>query len=531
MQNRLYKNIKNILPYLGLSVAVGFFSAILITVFKFAAEQVIHGSAALYGAVRENPVWLPVLVVGTAAVGLAASLILSKSHSCRGGGIPSSVATIRGIVSFKWLSSAFVLPISALLTFLCGLPLGTEGPCVQMGTAIGDGVVKCLGAEKHKGWRRYIMTGGATAGFSLATASPVTAIIFSVEELHKRLSPLVLVGVSVSVITAQITSQLFTLLGIESGKLFHIAEIGTISPKLLFAPLLVGVICGLCSIMFTRVYHLINRLVSNALKKISIKILLPIIFAGISIVGFFLSDTLGTGHGLVDSLLSTHKAWYLLILVFLIRVVTMMVSNTSGVTGGVFLPTLAFGAIIGALCADGMIALGWLEADHYILMVVLGITAFLGANSRIPITACVFAVEALAGVNNVVAIIIAATAAFLIAEHSGVEDFSETIIEAKVHAVSQNKEPEVNVKSLIVRPGSLAVGKNLHDILWPNCCVVVAFHCAHESHDGAVVDAGDVITVRYKTYDPDATAEEFEVLVGKQPEGDDYPETAVEKRA
>ena len=32
------------------------------------------------------------------------------------------------------------------------------------------------------------MTGGASAGFSIATSSPITAIIFSMEELHKRLT-------------------------------------------------------------------------------------------------------------------------------------------------------------------------------------------------------------------------------------------------------------------------------------------------------------------------------------------------------
>ncbi len=517
MKNRLSNHIKNLLmPCLAFSMLAGFLSAILITAFKLATAWVVRLSTTLYGAVRSNPLWLPLLVLGSALLGLAASFILSRSRSCRGGGIPTSVAAIRGIVSFRWIASVFVLPVSALLTFFCGLPLGTEGPCVQMGTAIGDGVIKCCGTEKHKGWRRYIMTGGASAGFSIATSSPITAILFSMEELHKHFSPMLLTVASISVMTAQITVQILALFGIGSVRLFDLPTIQAIAPKQLFAPLLVGLICGGCSILFTRLYHAIDKRMHTVLKKVSVKLVFPVLFASVSVIGFFLSDVLGTGHFLVDEFLRTQIVWYLLILVFLIRAAVMTVANTAGVTGGVFLPTLAFGAIIGSLCAEGMIALGWIESDLYILMVVLGVTAFLGATSRIPVTACVFAIEALGGINNILAIIIATTVALLTVEASGLEDFTDTVIDAKLRSISKGKTPTVIEASLTVNENSFAVGKELRDVLWPNACTVVSFERARERHDNIGIAAGDVITVRYTTYDPAATAEEFKALVGEQ---------------
>ncbi len=519
MQNRLFNHIKNLLlPCLGFSVAAGFFSAILVTAFKVAAEFVIHLSSSVYSTVRTNPAWILLLVLGAAAIGLISSFILSYSHSCRGGGIPTSVAAIRGMVSFKWIKSVFLLPVSALLTFLCGLPLGTEGPCVQMGTAIGDGVIKCFGGKKHMGWRRYIMTGGASAGFSIATSSPITAILFSMEELHKHFSPMLLTVASVSVMTAQITVQTLAWFGIGSVSLFHLPEIQAISLKLLFAPLLIGLICGGCSILFTRCYHIADKIMHGILKKLSVKIVFPILFAAISVVGFLLPNTLGTGHSLVDEIFKTQIIWYMLIIVFLIRAASMMISNTAGTTGGVFLPTLAFGAIIGSLCAEGMLALGLIEAEHYILMVVLGISAFLGSTSRIPVTACVFAVEALGGINNVLPIIIATTVALLVVEMSGLEDFTDTVIEAKIRKITKNKKPTVVVVPLTVIENSFAVGKELRDILWPNSCVVVSFERAKENYGKAGIGAGDIITVRYKTYDTVATNEELEALIGTQPE-------------
>ena len=362
------------------------------------------------------------------------------------------------------------------------------------------------------------MTGGAAAGFSIATASPISAIVFSMEELHKHFSPLLISVASVSVMTAEFTLQLLALVGIKSSSLFNLPNISTIAPKLLFAPLLVGLVCGACSVLFTKLYHVVDKIVHGILKKLSIKLVFPVLFAFISIIGFFLADTLGSGHSLVEILIQRKTVWYLIILVFLIRAVTMMISNTAGVTGGVFLPTLAFGAIIGSLCGEAMIALGWIGAEHYILMVILGIVAFLGATSRIPLTACVFAIEALAGISNVLAIIIAATVSFIVVELSELEDFTDTMIAAKVRSINKGKKPWVIEVPLTAGENSFAVGKEIRDILWPNSCVVVSFERAGDNHGKVGVAEGDVITVHYKTINPAATAEELKLLMGEQTE-------------
>jgi H+/Cl- antiporter ClcA len=360
------------------------------------------------------------------------------------------------------------------------------------------------------------MTGGASAGFSIATAAPVSAILFAVEELHKIFSPLLLTGVSLSVMTAQLTAQILSCFGIGAGGLFHLPEIVSLPVTLLFVPVLIGLVCGLSSVLFTRLYHAVERLVHSVLERVPIKILFPILFASVSIVGLALADTLGTGHALVDKLFYSHIAWYVLALVFLLRAVFMMVSNTAGVTGGVFLPTLAFGGMIGALCADGMTALGILEPQYRLLIVILGITAFLGATSRIPLTACVFALEALGGIHNILALVIATTIAYLGAELSGVEDFTDSVIEAKKRRIRKSTAPSVLVAALTVQENSFAVGKELRDILWPDACVVVSVERGHQDHDITALRAGDVLTLRYKTYDPEATAEELSDLVGEQ---------------
>ena len=213
MTKRPHHHIRNLfLPCLAFSITTGVLTAIFVTAFKMAVEGIIHLSGVLYDAARGNPVHIPLLVLGAAAIGLIASFLLSITQSCRGGGIPTSITAIRGMVKFKWFSSILILPFSSLLTFFCGLPLGTEGPCVQMGTAIGDGVIQCLGSEKHKGWRRYIMTGGASAGFSIAASSPIAAITTMFSAKFDKDTPLSVNMVSISTLLSLATMPLIITL-------------------------------------------------------------------------------------------------------------------------------------------------------------------------------------------------------------------------------------------------------------------------------------------------------------------------------
>ncbi len=438
MQRLPLLKIKSICSCIFFSILAGLFSALIITAFKIAAEKIIHLSAGIYNLVRENPIWLPLLLSLAGIIGFFASFIVSKFESCRGGGIPTSVAAIRGLFSFRWLSSVIILPFSALITFFVGVPLGTEGPCVQMGTAIGYGVVKSIAPKMQSEWRRYIMSGGASAGFSIATASPISAIFFSFEELNKGFSPLLAISTVSSVLSAQLTARLLMLIGISTDRLFVLPEIEALPFRLLFLPLILGIVCGLISIFFTKFYHLVNKLVKKICKLISVKIIFLIIFVNASLSGFLLPDLLGTGHSLTEKLLNSNLVWYILLLIFVVRCSFTLFSNSAGVTGGIFLPTIVFGAIIGSLFAKAMISMGIIPANYYMLIVVLGIVAFLGATSRIPITACIFAIEALSCSQNIISIVIAVAAAYSIIKLSKLEDFTDTVINSKLQSIHNN---------------------------------------------------------------------------------------------
>lgn len=104
----------------------------------------------------------------------------------------------------------------------------------------------------------------------------------------------------------------------------------------------------------------------------------------------------------------------------------------------------------------------------------------------------------------------------LIVESSGLEDLTDAVINAKLHRITKGKKSIDVEASLTVKDDSFVVGKELRDVLWPNSCVVLSFEHKDHSKAHSIISAGDVITVRYLTYDLEATVGELDELVGEQ---------------
>ena len=518
MQNNHTNYIKNILlPCLLFSGITGILTALLIFAFRTAASAAIEASSALFAYVRTNPRLIPLLLGGAILIGLFAALILRVAPNCRGGGIPTAVAILRGRISFYWLKSILLLFPSAILSFLGGMPLGNEGPSVQMGTAVGRGTVRCF-AKKNRAWDRYIMTGGACAGFSAATGAPITGILFAVEEAHQRFSPMIFMAASMSVISSSAFMQLLCDLTGTSTKLFNLT-IDTVLPlRFIWVALTVGVICGICAILFTKFYSLGRRLIVEKLEKIPFTLKVVVVFAAVALIGIASDYCIGSGHHLIDLLLEGPGVWYLLILYFCVRAIFLVLANNIGITGGLFVPSLAFGAIIGSLCASALIGLGLLPQEYYIVIVTLGMASFLAASSRTPITAVTFAAEVLCGLSNIIPVIMGVTVSFLVIETVGVTAFNDIVIEGKIEEEHQKKKPRIIDTYMTVKPGSFVVGKEIRDILWPPTCVILSVDKSHakDPNHSTGIGEGDLLHMHYQTYDPKETQGLLEALVGTQ---------------
>ncbi len=513
--------IKNILfPCFVFSVITGIFTGILIFLFKAASSFLFEASEEIYGYVRANPRWLPLLIVGASLLGLLSALILKHAENCRGGGIPTSVALLRGLIEFRWLKSIFFLFATASMTFLGGIPLGNEGPSVQMGTAVGRGTVRVF-AKNNMAWDRYIMTGGACGGFAAATGAPLTGIFFAFEEAHRRFSPMLFMTAAMTVTSSTAVMRLLCNLSGLSADLFDFPLLPALPLQYLWVALVIGLVCGVVAVAFTNLYGVVGDFLSKTLKSLPFPVKIISVFVLTSLVGFASAGFIGSGHDIITQLTEGWGIWYWMLLYFCVRAIFLMFANQVGVSGGLFVPSLTFGALIGALFAQLTVRLGVLPREYFAVPIIIGMASFLAASSRTPITTVTFALEALSGISNILPVALGVTFSFLVIETWGVTSLQERVINQKVADFNRGKPSTVVDTTVTVAPGAFAVGKEPRDILWPPTCTVLSVKKpddAKSTHAGGVMNGGDILHIHYQTRDPESTARAIEAIVGTQPE-------------
>ena len=519
---RKYKNyfINLIFPAVIFGSVTGILTAVVITLYKLCAKHVIAASETGYHFLRENLIWVLPVLAGLVGVSFLFAYIYRQAPNLKGGGIPTSIGMLRGILPCRWLSNLAGLFFMSLTSFLIGVPLGNEGPSVQMGTAIGQGSVRTM-AKKHRAWDRYSMTGGACAGFSIATGAPISGVLFAIEEAHQRVSPMILIVAASSVLAGGITTELLAPLFAVSTSLFPKLDLISLRPGDVWIPLAVGVVMGLFAVLFLRYYTLIASLWKK-LHKIPHAWKIFSVFALTVVFGLFSYSFVSTGHELILHLFEGRQTLLMLLLILVVRSTLTLFANTNGITGGIFLPLLSLGAVIASAMGQIFSDLFGLGDPYYVLILVLGITGCISGMMKMPLTAIVFAVEALSCYDNILYVIIVSVTAFIITEIFGVHSINDTVLEDRAHAQNEGKDFRVIDTFVTVQPAAFAIGKQIRDIFWPRNLFVLSVqhgkkHGAEvDEHGGKEIRDGDILHVRYSTYDEEKTAQELMAIVGEQ---------------
>ena len=522
MKKHLRNYFVNLLiPSFVFGSITGIATAVVICLYKLCAEYIIKLSGVCYDALRATPWWLVLVFPALFLVAWCFARIYRKSPDLSGGGIPTSIGVLRGIFPIHGLKNLVGVFFMSLTTFLIGVPLGNEGPSVQIGTDVGKGCVRSF-AKKHWAWERYSMTGGACAGFSVATGAPVSGILFSVEEAHQRISPMLLIVSATSVMFAELTSTVLSWFLPIHTRLFPKLDLITLTVKDVWLPLVVGIAVGLFAVLFLKYYRIIRKIVRHFKGKMSNTWWIFLVFVLTVLLGLCNSSFVSTGYNLTMSLFDGGQALYLLLLILLARSTVTLLANTSGITGGLFIPILALGAVFASAIGQVMSMAFGLGQNYTVIVLILGITACISAMMKMPLTAIVFAVEALSCYENILYVIVVAVVAYIITEVFGVKSINDTVIEYREESFRKGKQAHVAEAFVTVNPGSFAVGKQIRDIFWPNNLFVLSVkfartdHVEVDEHGGKSIRAGDVLHVRYSTYDSKHTIEELLAIVGDQ---------------
>lgn len=496
----------SLLPALLFGAVSGIGAGCAVTLYKYFAKGAVNASGVFFDCLREYLWILPAAFALVFGISVLLTRIYKIEPDLQGGGIPASVGTLRGLFRFhpaKTVLGSFIL---SLISFLFGIPLGTEGPSVQLGTALGALAAR-KAPKRYRAWERFSMTGGASAGFSVATGAPLSGIFFAVEEAHGRISPLIVLTAVTAVLFAELSAWILSpLLGVEVA-LFDLAPFESLSLGEFWMPLVSGVIMGLFSLLFLKVYHILDTLLRKKWRA-SKTVKMFAVFCATLLAGICSAEFISTGHHLIDELLSHASVpLMMLALILVIRTVLTLSANISGITGGIFLPLLALGSLVGAILGKVF------GGEHLPLFVVFGIAGCIAGMMKMPLTAVLFSVEALGLSQNLLPVILVCIIAYAIPEAMGEESIGECVLERRKDLLHEGKTYTENEKIFRVEQGSFAVGKEIRDIFWPDGVRVLSVKKAEE---GKLLAPDDELLVRIASFDPEKTEREMGHIVTKE---------------
>jgi len=475
------------------SVCVGVISGLIVVAFRYALEEIGFFSKQVYAFLRNNNyylcLWIPLLLVLAYIVGL----IIIKEPMTKGSGIPQVEGVLLRQLDMNWWKVVLGKFVGGVLCIGAGLSLGREGPSIQLGAAMGQGFSKVFKRPKIE--EKFLITGGASAGLAAAFNAPLAGMIFALEEVHKNFSPLILLAAASAALTGDLVSKEF--FGINPVLNFRELPVMPLSNYMYL--IFLGFITGLTGVLFN--YTLLKTQdLYGLIKFIPIRFRLAIPFLAACLMGLFLPQVQGGGHDLIVSMVKDNFFIGTLIVLLLAKFVFTMVSFGSGAPGGIFLPMLAIGAIIGNLYGNIITNIFNLNMDFKNNFIILAMAGYFTAVVRAPVTGIVLITEMTGSFTHLLSLSMVCVISYLTADILKSKPVYESLLDRILKNAGDNEfkgDDSIKVILEIAVPMGCAIeGKRVKEIKWPEKCLLVGVRRGNEElipNGNTKICAGDYL--------------------------------------
>lgn len=401
-REELQKLVRRSREVILLAAVTGVVTGLAVRLFELAVDEVYHRLVAA-------PLWIGALAP-VAGLVVAATVL----RTLGGGASPAtSDEYLHAFHDSTYRLGARALAariIAAIATLGSGGALGLEGPSLYGGSALGAQIQRRLKGRFRGTDHRTLLVAGAAAGVAAIFKAPATGAIFALEvpyrdDLARRMLLPALVSSASGYFTFVSLSDTAPLLSAT------VIPIPQFEIRDLFGALAIGIACAVGARAFAKLIRM-----AKGLSVRSFPIRLAI--ASVSLIGLFLvsrqltglSLSLGAGYEVLREWLFVEAdiAVWLLVAVFVIRSMASAATVVGGGVGGVFVPLVVGGAIVGRAVGEVI------HPERFTLYTLIGIAAFLGAGYRVPLAAVMFVAETTGRPNFIVPALFAAVAAELV---------------------------------------------------------------------------------------------------------------------
>jgi len=468
-------------------ILTGLITGLVVVLFRYLLQMSAFGLERLYAFLGSHSLWWTGLwIVILSVVAWIIGRIIRYEPMVSGSGIPQVKGAVLRQLNMQWLKVLVCKFVGGVLAIGAGMSLGREGPSIQLGAVVGQGVNSLLGGIPVK--ERILITSGASAGLAAAFNAPLAGVVFSLEELHKNFSPPVLLSAMAASLTADYVSKNF--FGIRPIFDFHTLPVFPMK----YFPLLIllGVVIGLFGVVFNR--SLIKSLNIYTKQKIVPKSMIVLIPLLLTIpVGFWIPQALGGGQELIQGIHNHQYPLMILSLLLITKFGLTMVSYGTGAPGGIFMPMLVIGALTGGVFSGVIETIWHIDPSFSNNFVVFAMAAYFTAVVKAPITGSILITEMTGSFEHLPALITVSMTAYIVADllkSQAVYDQLLGRILAKERGGYPDKTSNSNtLLEVTVNMGSYLEGKMIKDVEWPRNCLLVNIKRG-ENH---VIPGGDTL--------------------------------------
>lgn len=338
--------------------------------------------------------FIPISFGAIISTAIIAGLILTYvSKEAAGSGVPQvKTAFWRdfGYLPFRVVLAKF---FGCVITIGGGSSLGREGPTVHIAGALASNVAGLLGAPRQE--RRPALLAGAAAGLAAAFNTPLSAITFVLEEIMEDLNSTRYLA---PVLIASVTSTFVAHLFLGDNPAFVIPGTARFSWKLYLFIVPVAALSGLIGVIFQKGALIWRDQIKNY-RRIPLAFRPAIgafinwmcgiaVFLAIAHIGVF-----GLGYNDLQDMLAGRITGIQALILVVAKLAATIAVYAWGGAGGIFSPTLFFGAAAGFSLSQLFSLVTHLPPNEQLALTVAGMSACLGAVVRAPITSILIVFE------------------------------------------------------------------------------------------------------------------------------------------
>lgn len=357
-------------------------------------------------------------------VGIIITVIVSRYffREKLGHGITDIIFAISKKLSLVKQSKIYSRMITSTITVGFGGSVGLEAPIVVTGSAIGSNVSRFM--HMNYNHRTLLVGCGAAAAISAIFNSPIAGVIFCFEVILTQITIKGFIPLLIASVSGSITSM--ALLGEDILFSFDLTDTFKASDTPFYV--LLGIICGLISLYFTRMMYFIEKWIIR-IKNYLGRGLLGGILLGIIII--ILPPIYGEGYDTIKALLNNRESELLIHNVFindtnnliifglflvgiiLIKPIATALTIGAGGSGGIFAPSLFLGGVTGYLSALTINSLAGSNIISLSNFTLVGMCGIMSGVLHAPLTGIFLIAEITSGYTLIVPLMIVSAISFI----------------------------------------------------------------------------------------------------------------------